>query len=58
MPELSMELEDLNAHVLALAKSGALSARTQQVVTASKNKDKDKDKEKDKGGERNTRDAA
>jgi hypothetical protein len=31
---LSPELEDLHAHVLALAKSGALQARAQHVVEA------------------------
>ncbi len=35
-PAVSPELEDLQAHVLALAKSGALSARTEEVVTANK----------------------
>lgn len=37
-PELSPELDDLQAHVLALAKSGALAARTQEVVAANKRK--------------------
>src|SRR5689334_18431643 len=35
---LSPELDDLHGHVLALAKSGALSARSQEVVAANKTK--------------------
>jgi hypothetical protein len=35
---LSMELEDLQAHVLALAKSGALTARVQEAVAESKSR--------------------
>ncbi|AEG94897.1 TA system antitoxin ParD family protein [Ramlibacter tataouinensis] len=35
---LSPELDELQAHVLALAKSGALSARTQDAVAAGKAK--------------------
>ncbi|MBG9388958.1 TA system antitoxin ParD family protein [Caenimonas aquaedulcis] len=35
-PKVSMELEDLQAHVLALAKSGALSARAEDAVAANK----------------------
>lgn len=37
-PETSPELEELQAHVLALAKSGALSARMQEAVAAPKGK--------------------
>ncbi|MBI2769178.1 MAG: hypothetical protein HYX47_06125 [Burkholderiales bacterium] len=37
-PPLSPELDDLHAHVLALAKSGALSARAQDAVAANKGK--------------------
>ncbi len=35
---LSPELEELHGHVLALAKSGALSARAQETVAANKGK--------------------
>ena len=35
-PKVSMELEDLQAHVLALAKSGALSARAEDAVAGNK----------------------
>jgi len=35
---LSPELDDLHGHVLALAKSGALSARAQEAVTGNKAK--------------------
>jgi hypothetical protein len=35
---LSPELEDLHGHVLALAKSGALAARTQEAVAGNKAK--------------------
>lgn len=35
---LSPELDDLHGHVQALAKSGALSARAQEAVTANKAK--------------------
>jgi hypothetical protein len=35
---LSHELEDLHAHVLALAKSGALNARAQETVAGNKGK--------------------
>jgi len=37
-PPISPELDELQGHVLALAKSGALSARTQDVVAANKRK--------------------
>ena len=37
-PPVSPELEELQAHVLALAKSGALSERAQQAVSANKTK--------------------
>jgi hypothetical protein len=37
-PALSPELDELQGHVLALAKSGALAARTQEVVAANKRK--------------------
>lgn len=37
-PAVSPELDDLQAHVLALAKSGALSARAQDAVAANKRK--------------------
>jgi hypothetical protein len=35
-PPVSLELEDLQAHVLALAKSGALTARAEEAVAANK----------------------
>jgi hypothetical protein len=35
---LSHELDDLHAHVLALSKSGALTARAQEAVAAGKAK--------------------
>lgn len=35
-PPVALELEDLQAHVLALAKSGALSARAEEAVVANK----------------------
>lgn len=37
-PALSPELDDLQAHVLALAKSGALAARAQDAVAVNKTK--------------------
>ena len=37
-PALSPELDELQGHVLALAKSGALAARTQEAVAANKRK--------------------
>jgi hypothetical protein len=37
-PAVSPELDELQAHVLALAKSGALSARAQDTVAANKRK--------------------
>jgi hypothetical protein len=37
-PPVSPELDELQAHVLALAKSGALSARAQEAVAANKTK--------------------
>jgi len=37
-PPLSPELDELQGHVLALAKSGALSARAQEAVAANKAK--------------------
>ncbi len=43
-PALSMELDDLNTHVLVLAKSGALAARTQDAVDSSKPKAADERK--------------
>ena len=39
---LSPELDELHAHVLALAKSGALSARAQEAVSANKAKGRSK----------------
>ena len=35
-PPVSLELEDLQAHVVALAKSGALSARAEEAVAGNK----------------------
>jgi hypothetical protein len=37
-PPVSPELEDLQAHMLALAKSGALTARAQEAVAVNKAK--------------------
>lgn len=45
---LSLELDELHGHVLALAKSGALAARAQEAVATNKGK----------GGQRKTRKAA
>jgi hypothetical protein len=47
-PPLSPELEELQAHVLALAKSGALAARAEDAVAGNKGK----------GGRSKTRKAA